>query len=448
MMYNVDNGRLSLVNIMSDPSIQFTHDQLFSLLGEFAEALLVANDAGHIQYMNPPAQRLVGLLGLKDCHVDELRHSNQLDLEPLPVDIGALCAFRVSARQMAQPDNIFHRQQCQSLLDLGDRIPIGLVAIDADGQVLDFNHTAETLLGHPRTRARGRPITNLLTDFDKERHIAAVDSTAVEPALFTYRHREADLLGQLFPFDTGTSTVYLLSLIDITPLEKHHAIRTGLLRLMIHDLNNPLSIALNFSSLLQHSPVTTDETHQAKAVIATQLHRMQQLLKDLSLLDQLMENIKQSFEVVDLDIMVAIVINDLVPYAQEHEVNLRLNPLPFGECRTMGNERLLRQAVYNLVENAIKYTRGGWVRVTLRPKDEWLQVLVADNGIGIPPDKQPYIHRPFFRAQDPNGPHTNGSGLGLSLVHMIARQHDARVWLHSIPGSGSIFALHLKSYEP
>ncbi len=435
---------------MDDSAVLFTPNHIFELLDELAEAILVVDDTGKIQFMNPPARRLTAFdTETQGPNLNDLLDTGPYTVEPLAIDLGALRALRVSSRDSDRHLATLMTQQLQALLDLGDRVNMGLVAVDHTGRIHYLNHAAETLLGHPPARASGQHISWLMPNFDSEKLTASEYTAESTPVTFSFHHQEHMLAGQVFAFNEADNhNIRLVSLLDITPFQKHDANRTGLLRLIIHDLSNPLNIALNFANLLQHGVLATDETNQAKAIVATQLHRMQHLLEDLSLLDQLKENIQQSFEAVDLDVLVAIVINDLEQYAADNDVHLRLNPLPAGECRTIGNERLLRQAIYNLVENAIKYASGGWVRVTLRPKDSWMEILVADDGIGISPDQQPHVHRPFYRGQDPSSSHTNGTGLGLSLVHMIARQHDGKVWFHSVPNKGSIFALQLRNDSP
>jgi len=123
--------------------------------------------------------------------------------------------------------------------------------------------------------------------------------------------------------------------------------------------------------------------------------------------------------------------------------------LPETGCFVHGNERLLQQALHNLIENAVKYTPpGGWVRVSLHNHPSWVDAIVADNGIGIPPSKQENLFRPFYRVKDVRMAEVEGTGLGLSLVKMVANRHEGSISLFSAPDRGTLFRLRLPQVEP
>ena len=229
-----------------------------------------------------------------------------------------------------------------------------------------------------------------------------------------------------------------------TSLSQGSATQTGLLRMLIHDLTNPLSIALHFTKLMNGSQLSPEEAAEALSIVTDHLERIQALVEDLSLLEELSEHITTTFEALDADVLTATVIAELEAQAARQAVTLTLTTLPDTACVVHGNKRLLHQAIYNLVENAIKYTLAdGWVRVTLRHKGPWLEVIVADNGIGIPPAHQYRLFSPFFRAKDSRKSDVPGSGLGLNLVQMVARQHRGKITLHSTPNRGCIFVLKI-----
>jgi len=107
-----------------------------------------------------------------------------------------------------------------------------------------------------------------------------------------------------------------------------------------------------------------------------------------------------------------------------------------------GDRALLQQALYNLVENAIKYTpEGRWVKLCVRAYPEALLFEVRDNGIGIPAADQPRLFEKFYRGSQREARQQRGSGLGLSIVRSIAERHGGKVWLESQAGKGSTFYL-------
>ena len=114
----------------------------------------------------------------------------------------------------------------------------------------------------------------------------------------------------------------------------------------------------------------------------------------------------------------------------------------------LGNPLRLRQLANNLLENAIKYTpEGGEIGVSLEEDSGFLVLRVADTGIGVPKEDQPYIFDKFYRTDEAID-HYSGTGLGLSIVKGIVDQHGGRIWVDSREGKGSAFTVMLPGYEP
>ena len=105
---------------------------------------------------------------------------------------------------------------------------------------------------------------------------------------------------------------------------------------------------------------------------------------------------------------------------------------------------LLQQALYNLVENAIKYTPiGGQIKVCLQIREQTILFTIQDTGIGIAPIDQPRLFEKFFRGGQREAHQQRGSGLGLAIVKSIAEKHGGKVWLESQLGKGSTFYMEI-----
>ena len=125
---------------------------------------------------------------------------------------------------------------------------------------------------------------------------------------------------------------------------------------------------------------------------------------------------------------------DLDPVAEKHQVRLIQTD---GDCTVTGSYILLYRAVYNLVENAIKYNRpSGSVTVSIHSAE-------SDTGIGISPENQEKIFDPFYRVDKSRSRAMGGAGLGLALVSEIARQHNGQVKVTQSSEKGSTIALIL-----
>jgi signal transduction histidine kinase len=113
------------------------------------------------------------------------------------------------------------------------------------------------------------------------------------------------------------------------------------------------------------------------------------------------------------------------------------------------DQALLHQAVYNLVENALKYTpEGGEVTVHLIASPTTLTFAIQDSGIGIPASDLPRLFEKFYRGTNREALAQRGTGLGLAIVKSIAERHGGKVWVESELGKGSIFHLQIPIMQP
>jgi signal transduction histidine kinase len=109
----------------------------------------------------------------------------------------------------------------------------------------------------------------------------------------------------------------------------------------------------------------------------------------------------------------------------------------------------LQQAVYNLVENALKYTPdGGSVTVHLQCDASTLTFAIEDSGIGIPKSDLPRLFEKFYRGTNREALQQRGTGLGLAIVKSIAERHGGKVWVESELGHGSTFFLQIPLMQP
>jgi signal transduction histidine kinase len=132
--------------------------------------------------------------------------------------------------------------------------------------------------------------------------------------------------------------------------------------------------------------------------------------------------------------------------AAQKNLHLEIPVLPESSLR--GDESLLRQMFWNLLDNAIKYTPNeGRVRIGLESQDAQYVITVSDTGSGIPAASQPYIFERFYRADQARsrtetGPES-GAGLGLSIARWFAEAHHGRVDLQRSDQTGSTFVVYL-----
>ncbi len=426
---------------MTTQVISLDSQQIQSLLDTLSDALALTTDAGEILFLNESARQIQPIRSL--LQQDTPLHLEELPVVSIPLEV-ASDNLRVFRLQPPAPTNALAAQltaaaaaQPDAILKSLERVGLGFILLDAHHTIQAMSARARVLF--PR-RASGETIFALLPDLRN----LLTGLPPAQPEAFTADIENRRIEGCALRWQDTTGSHTLLICAEPPAAFSDEFARVGLLRMLIHDLSNPLYIALNFGRLLQDNIIAGEEASQATDIIVNNLQRMQDLLADLSSLEQLGENITSSFETVEIATIAATVVTNLDDRAHARQVRLQLNPLPESACYIHGNERLLRQALHNLVENAIKYSLpGGWVRVTVRPAGPHYEILVADNGIGIMPSKRSQLFTPFYRIKDPRMQDVNGTGLGLSLVKMVATQHHGRIHLHSIPEKGSIFVMQL-----
>jgi signal transduction histidine kinase len=216
------------------------------------------------------------------------------------------------------------------------------------------------------------------------------------------------------------------------------------LGLLVHELREPLLMA--HESLEKLTQLAQSSDAEIRAAVARQgrslsrLTALVQALRDMSLAHGL-EDSRGSWSSVDLGTQVEDVASRYQDLARIHGLGFELvveSHVPSIE----GHVELLRQAIANLVDNAVKYaSRPGPVRLSLRRRGALAVVEVADSGPGIAPSDQTAIFGDFYRLPAARAAQTPGSGLGLSVARRVAEAHGGRLSLESLLGVGSVFRL-------
>ena len=227
-----------------------------------------------------------------------------------------------------------------------------------------------------------------------------------------------------------------------------------------HELRTPLAVLqTNLEVFEKKQKPEMVEYQQLFTMIKEQTARLSQLVG--TLLD--MTNLKSvpRTDQVTLEELVDEVFCDLDPVAEKAGISIHFDDSSSQDLHTdvhtpdasalnnnirniTGSYVLLYRAVYNLVENAIKYNRpNGSVTVSVKEKNGQAMILVKDTGIGISPENQKKIFDPFFRVDKSRSRAMGGAGLGLALVDSIAREHGGSVKVLESNEKGSIIALML-----
>ncbi len=210
--------------------------------------------------------------------------------------------------------------------------------------------------------------------------------------------------------------------------------KSSFLAQMSHEIRTPLNGIIGSLDLLVRAPA--DDSRSLLDAARTSADGL------LDLVDDILDLSKVEAGRMEVDLrpthaptLMVQVNNAFGAVAAERGIELRLEGAeavsPWASCDPVR----LRQVVFNLVSNAVKFTRRGWVAVRLREADGALTVTVEDTGQGMAPDVLDRVFDPFEQAE----PGQEGTGLGLSLVLRLTRLLEGHLDAHSTPGKGSRF---------
>jgi len=210
-----------------------------------------------------------------------------------------------------------------------------------------------------------------------------------------------------------------------------------------HELRTPIAIAqTNIEVLEMDNKATVKDYERLKDILKINLERMSTLSEKLLLLSE-SEQGKTNWSIVDLAPLLTELMTEFKTKGRELGINLELATID-QSIPVFGDAFRLKQALVNLVDNAIKYNRpGGEVKISARADDAQVVIEIKDNGIGISQADQQRIFERFYRVDKSRSRAQGGSGLGLAIVKKIAEEHGGTVSVESTLGEGSMFRITL-----
>ncbi|HUT20568.1 MAG TPA: ATP-binding protein [Anaerolineae bacterium] len=235
---------------------------------------------------------------------------------------------------------------------------------------------------------------------------------------------------------------------DITYLKELDQMKSDFVNTVSHDLRSPLTYIRGYTTMIPMGGELNEKQQGFVQKILTGIEQMTQLIDDLLDIGKIEAGVGIEIERCWLPGLVQAVVDDLGMRAIQERVELTAS-LPADIPPTLADRTLIRQAIKNLIDNAIKYTPGpGKVEVSLDNHGDSLVVSVRDTGIGIAPEHQHRLFEKFYRVKRRETVHLQGTGLGLAIVKSIAERHGGRVWVESKLNAGSTFHFSIPLIAP
>jgi len=334
--------------------------------------------------------------------------------------------------------------------DLYEEAPDAYLSCGADGIIKRANRSAAELLGYSREELVGKPVSDLYADTpsgkavaegvfrrflageevrDQELEVKRADGTSVWVSLSVRPIRDKE----------GRVVASRSIMVNITEQKKLDQLKDDFIGLVSHELRSPMTVitgAIN-TALTEAERLSPEETRQLLEDAAAESELLSNLLTNLLELSRAQaQRLVLYSEAIDVKKIIGEALDKIKRQYSTHKFVIKLpRRLPPVQADPLRLERIL----YNLLENAVKYSpSGGEVRVSAKSQGEHLVFGVSDQGIGISPADQSKLFAPFQRLEKrPSG--VRGVGLGLLVCRRLVEAHGGHIWVESEPGHGSTF---------
>jgi PAS domain S-box-containing protein len=312
----------------------------------------------------------------------------------------------------------------------------GIVLFDMVGNVLESNTAAEELLGYSKEELRGVHFAQFAVPREKAR----LENGFAE-LIRTGRGFVNDVLaerkdGSTFSIDiTGSVIGYAGMKVvqgifrDVSERKRIELMKENLIRDVSHELKAPIAMMEMAQAMCREAVDAGDMDGVGKA--------LQMTARNLKTLSRDVGSILSSFtlrgrrgerpkRLVSLARVIRAVADDLRPLMAQKKLRFRVD-IAAGADKVAVERRGLRMLVYNIMDNAVKFTKRGGISVTARPEENWVRLRMRDTGLGIAAKDGPSLFERFYKAN----PAIQGTGLGLSICKEIAEMYGGMITVES-----------------
>jgi hypothetical protein len=339
--------------------------------------------------------------------------------------------------------------------DLLDVLPDAVVVLETGGRVGFINRAAETLTGWSRTDAIGRNCSEVVPVLDNEgrdlcsaaplgRKLPLVKGLPEREYYLKRRSGEEILVSIRCTYDKDDAQVVrrVVCALRDARARKGMELRTvELISTVSHEIRSPLTSVKGFTKTLldRWDRFDDDMKKEMLEAVNTDADRVKRLLEELLVISRLEAGrLRLNPQRVDLRELAKTVVGKLEGRSEKHTVTVRF---PKSLPPVFADQDKIEQVLTNLVENAMKYTDGGTIKVTGKSAAPYIYVSVADEGSGIPRNALPSLFRKFVRRERAGSP--SGTGLGLFICKGLIEAHGGEITATSKMGVGTTFTFRL-----
>jgi PAS domain S-box-containing protein len=235
----------------------------------------------------------------------------------------------------------------------------------------------------------------------------------------------------------------------IQDLEQASRVKDEFLAMLSHELRTPLNAVLGWTRMLRRGTIPPERTDSILDTIERNAAAQMQIIEELLDLSSMAAgNVRLNIAPVDLRELIGGAVETVRPAADAKSIALHVS-IDNDVCELAGDAARLRQVLWNLLANAVKFTpAGGRIEVAAKHGPTDLEITVTDSGPGIEPDFLPHVFEPFRRGESLTTRTVGGLGLGLAIVRHIVEAHGGMVTADNGDGTGSVFLVRLPTARP
>ncbi|THB63458.1 MAG: HAMP domain-containing protein [Spirochaetaceae bacterium] len=377
----------------------------------------------------------------------DLQYRTSPDTHPVVADVAATMNQMASQLQSRIQTVVSQQQELEALFS---SMAEGIIVLASDGTIARMNHIAANMFNANPEKDKGRPLLQVARNsmLDELINNTKKENTAKEKEIQLFGPVPRTLSVHATCYQSQSRSGILLVLHDITEIRRLETVRRDFVANVSHELKTPITSISGFIETIMDDPEMPQENlSNFLRIVSNQSQRLQAIIEDLLSLSRIEEHGRElpKSNVAVLPLMQDVI--ELCRHAAETQ-SIKVQLAHEGQDTIHANANLLEQALFNLLQNAIKYSPAG-SQVIMKSstagvgEDAEICFSVEDSGTGIPQKDIPRLFERFYRVDRARSRELGGTGLGLAIVKHIALAHNGRVSVQSTLGKGSRFEIHI-----
>ena len=363
--------------------------------------------------------------------------AGNFDIRVFPKSTDELQTLSINFNNMTERLSTLFRQlsaQREELYDIVASTQEGLLLLDKKGRIELCNHNFEEVFdctcdtGKYYWEAIREPLVGELFRTIKTTKQSVMQESRLNDSYYRVRAQHLEYGDKV-----------LISLYDITDLKRLDVVKQDFVANVSHELRTPLTAIKGFFETIEQIP--EEKRARYLEIIRRNIDRRINLVSDLSFLSEL-ENREEDLEIVEVDIenLIEGVFRIFEPLAQQKNVKL-ISDIQQPKKFVKADAFKIEQLFINLIDNSLKYTKQGEIRIHSHWENGSMVLDISDTGVGIPKEDLPRIFERFYRVDKSRSRELGGTGLGLTIVKNIVLMHNGTIAVKSEKNTGTHFTI-------